>query len=93
MLYDYNSPIFDVDATGEIMEPQGTPVESVVAGILGELAERYGYPGDSPRPWHGGGMEVGPSIGGFTSLRDTDFTGMVIEEPPPENGNGNGDEQ
>jgi chemotaxis protein MotB len=90
MMYDYNSLIFDVDAVGDIMEPQGTPVETVVAGILGDLTERYGNPGDTPRQGHGGGMAVGPTPGGFATVRDTDFTGMAVEEPPPENGNGNG---
>ncbi|MDR2559117.1 MAG: flagellar motor protein MotB [Oscillospiraceae bacterium] len=88
--FDYNNPMFDVDATGEILEPPGTPIESVVAGILGDLIERYGYRGSTPQGGHGG-TAVGPTAGGFTTIRDTDFAQPYT---PSANGeNGNGDEQ
>ncbi|MCL2696935.1 MAG: flagellar motor protein MotB [Oscillospiraceae bacterium] len=86
--YDFNSPLFDVDAVGEVMEPAGTPIETVVAGILGDLTERYGNRGDVPQAGHGG-MAVGPAPGGFTTVRDTDFASPYDTST---NGNGNGDE-
>ncbi|MCL2637699.1 MAG: flagellar motor protein MotB [Oscillospiraceae bacterium] len=83
--FDFNQPMFDVDAVGNIMEAPGTPIETVVAGIIGDLTERYGYRENAPGS---GANSIGPSHGGFTTMRDEDFT-----SPYDATANGNGDEQ
>ena len=83
MKYDYNNPIFDVDAVGGAIQEPGRPVESRVAAILGDLVEKYGDANDPfapPRPPSGGGTQVGPNPGGFTNIGDSDFV------PPDANG-------
>jgi hypothetical protein len=92
MRHDFNNPIFDVDAVGNLLENPGTPIDTVVASIIGSLHERHGTRED-PRPGFSySGNQIGPNPGGFINITEDDFAPIDPNAPEPEpNGNGNGE--
>jgi chemotaxis protein MotB len=90
MAHDYGHYMHEVDAEGTRIDQPGTPVGSVVYGILGDLENRYGEPIIVARPppaLTAPAASVGPVIpggggqSGFVDIRDTDF--LPIEEVEP----------
>jgi chemotaxis protein MotB len=79
MAHDYNQPHFSVDAMGGTME-SGIPYGTVVAGILGSMADRYGEREPDRQPDVIPGQPAGPSPGGFIDLNENDF-GTPLEIP------------
>ncbi|MDR2532496.1 MAG: flagellar motor protein MotB [Oscillospiraceae bacterium] len=85
--YDYNNPFQVVDPHGRPVPQPGTPVESIVAGIIGDLLERYGDRSD-PSSSSPGGTPIGPNPGGFTGVTDSDFLPPGPITPPVNGENG-----
>ncbi|MCL2107905.1 MAG: flagellar motor protein MotB [Oscillospiraceae bacterium] len=77
MAYDYNQSHREVDAEGTLVQQPGSPVTSVVGGILDELWDRYG---DKRQPEYHmpQGGQVGPSPSDFGQLTEDDY--REIEE-------------
>ncbi|MCL2019928.1 MAG: OmpA family protein [Oscillospiraceae bacterium] len=92
MKHDYNNPIFDVDYSGGIIQQPGIPVESRVASILSDLAERYGLEDLSTEQPHPPteGTTAGQRPGGFINVVDADFEDSEETDNPAGGVNGNG---
>jgi len=101
MIHDYGHPLFGVDAEGQEIRQPGTPVPSVVAGILSDFEARYGDPDIPPRPQPviiTPPAPIGPSIpsvggqSGFIDIRESDFMPVEDVEPEPGDSDENGEE-
>ncbi|MCL2077177.1 MAG: flagellar motor protein MotB [Oscillospiraceae bacterium] len=79
MKYDYNQPIFDVDYKGDRVEPPGTPIESIIHGIVSDLDERYGHNPSAEDPIQPS-SPVGPDTGSLTYVDESDFMPPEDEE-------------